>query len=348
MCVIIHLEPGFTPSYAMIEMATWNNPHGYGLILRDKSAKKLQLIKSGSNAIENGSDPKEVYDLLKDNEDLERIIHLRWKTEGDVSIENVQPFGVYSSGKRDIFLMHNGTLHDFRPPSAVVSYVNGVKQEKNERTGWSDTRIFAEDIVSPLLVRIKGEDGFGDIHDPMFVKTINKFWGSAAHNRGILISSDQEPLYLNKTCWQEISDGGQKFLASNNTYFTKLERGPEFERRKKIEEEEKKARFQDTSGKDQKSSTGAPVQKLKDILLNDKITLPINIKDLLHDVDVYTHQGLAELKNITAIEWEKFIESKSDIMSLLLHLTDEFAVLHERYQKLVSFQEMKREEKKVA
>lgn len=349
MCKIIHLQPGYTPPFEMIQMATWNNPHGYGLILKDKKAKKLQLIKSGKHSLENGNDPKEVYDLLKDNEDLERYIHLRWKTEGDISEDNIQPFCVYNSSKRTVFFMHNGTLHDYRPPSGYVTYNNGVRVESPDNSGkskWSDTRRFAEEFLSPLMVRFKGENGLGDIQDEVFHQMVNKFFGSAVHNRGILISSDQEPYYINRTNWSKISKDGHEFLASNNTYFETLSRGPMFEKKKKEEEEAKKARFQENSSNNNTKidkSESPTITKLKDIFLDDKLKLPVNIKSILYDTDLYSHKGLSNLKNVTFAEWDTFSGNKEDAISLFMHLTDEFAVLHEKYQKLVTHYEATKE-----
>lgn len=348
MCKIIHLQPGITPTFEMIQMATWNNPHGYGLILKDKEAKKLQLIKSGKDSITNGNDPKEVYDLLREHDDLERFLHLRWKTEGDISEDNIQPFPVYHSKARDVFFMHNGTLYDYRPPSPTVSYLNGVRQEtKSERSGWSDTRVFAEDFLSPLLARFKGEDGPADINDPVFQKLLNKFWGHAQHNRGILISSDQEPYYINRPNWTEKKlDNGQTFMASNDSYFTSLTRGFEFDRREK-EKKEQEARFQaaEAAKAPSKTDKSPSLVRLRELLLGDQITLPLNVKELLSDINVYTPAGLAELKNITALEWEKFTESKADTLSMILHLTDEYSELFERYQKLVQYQQQQEDRK---
>lgn len=334
MCVIIVLKPGYTLPLFMLENACYNNPHGYGLILRDQNTKKLQIIKSNEKALADGNDPDEIYNLLKENEDIERYLHVRWKTEGDISLENVQPFCSYNSNKREVYFMHNGTLGDYRPPTQHVRYENGIKVEESNGSQQSDSFRFNEMVLQPVLSRISGEQGKGDILDPVFATIVTKFWGSGTINKGLLVSSDQGPLLINRENWKTIKTNNGEFVASNDTYFDKLVRGPMFEKqeqeKKEAEAEERRRRFQEVDSK--KNST--EIKKLKDILLQDKIKLPLNIKELLSDVDVYSDEGLASLKNLTAIEWEEFFDNnKENTVHLMIHFTDEFAKLYDKYTK---------------
>src|SRR5690606_28430826 len=123
----------------------------------------------------NGNDPEEIYDLLKDNEDLERFLHLRWMTEGDITEENCQPFCAYSSNKREVYFMHNGTLYDYRPKTSRVSYINGVKTEDIGETA-SDSKKFNDEFLAPFLLRFKGEHGPADATDPFAKMIIAKYW----------------------------------------------------------------------------------------------------------------------------------------------------------------------------
>lgn len=337
MCNIIFLKPGYTLPFAMLQNMVWNNPHGYGLVLRDPEAKKLQLIKSKEKDLETGTDPKEVYDLLKKHEDVERYLHCRWKTEGDISQENVQPFCSYYTDERQVYFMHNGTLYDWKPETPKVIWQNGKRIETGDSDGnKSDTRKFNDDFLSPLLNRISGENGKGDILDPVFQRIVGKFWGVAQHNRGLLISNDLGAVYINPANWETIKDGENEFKSSNNTYFDKLTRGFEFDRLKKLEEEEKKARFQNTPSYNKNS---AEVFKLKSILLEDKIKLLPNVADLLYDGDIYSYQGVDSLKNLTHLEWETFLAKaqEDDAIALLMHITDEFGKLYDAYKKASSY-----------
>lgn len=338
MCVIICLTPGYTLPFDMLENACYNNPHGFGLVLRDPKYQKLQLIKSSEEELQAGNDPKRIYELLKENEDIERYLHVRWKTEGDISVDNVQPFCTYNSKNREVYFMHNGTLQDYKPPT-YGHYVNGAQQVKPENSGpvQSDTYRFNEQFLSPLLNRFSGENGKGDILDPVFKQILTKFWGISSVNKGLLVSSDQGFVLINKSDWKTIKTTHGEFLSSNDTYFEKLTRGPVFEmkekERKEREAAENQRRFQETK-KDPKSS----IYQLKQILLKDKIQLPIDIKELMSNVDVYSEEGLASLKNVTAIEWEEFLDkNKDDNVSLLIHFTDEYDKLWDKYTKATAY-----------
>lgn len=336
MCVIISLKPGYTLPYDQLKNAAHNNPHGYGLILKDVKNQKLQVIKAKEKDFKNGNDPKEIYDLLKDNEDLERFLHLRWKTEGDITEENCQPFCAYSSNKREVFFMHNGTLYDYRPKVGTTRWINGTKVEDTGETS-SDSKKFNDEFLSPFLLRFKGENGLADVTDPVAKAIIHKYWGTGDHNRGLIITNDLDPVFINLNKWVTIKDGNQVFMASNDSYFDKLTRGPEFERLKK-EEEESRRRFQEERAKSTKqNSDSTHITKLKSILLGDKIQLPINIKELLHDIDIYDPNGISQLKNITALEWDVFIGNNEDGVALLVHLTDEFSTLYDKYQKAIEY-----------
>lgn len=338
MCVIISLKPGYTLPYNMLETATYNNPHGYGLVLKDQNSKRLQVIHAKEKDFKEGNDPKEIYDLLKKNEDIERYLHLRWKTEGDITAENCQPFPAYISDSRQVFFMHNGTLNDFRPLSAKVKYENGVRVEEHPGETCSDSKKFNDTFLAPFLARFKGEQGAADSTDPVARNIINRFW-SGDHNRGLIVTSDLDPVYINLHKWETIEADGGHFLASNNTYFSTLSRGPVYEQRKKEEEERKKkeseerARFQGSQAS--RANESVHVTKLKNLLVQDQLALPLNIKSLLHDVDVYSDEGISQLKNVTAQEWVTFVKNNDeDAVSLLAHVVDEFAVLYEKYTKI--------------
>lgn len=342
MCKIIILQPGYTLPYDMLETACYNNPHGYGLVLRDPKHNKLQLIKSGESALEKGNDPKEIYDLLKDNEDIERYLHLRWKTEGEISQENVQPFCSFHSDKRQVYFMHNGTLSNWKAPTTYDRWENGVKiSNQNGQDKRSDSNRFNEIFLSPLLNRFEGANGRGDIEDPIFQTVLNKFWEIGSVNKGLLISSDQGYYLINKDNWKEIKVTDGSFWASNDTYFEKVIRGPVHEAREKERKEkeaaENRARFQNHNNNFGKKDSKT-LFELKNILLQDKILLSANIKDLMADVDVYSEEGMASLKNMTAIEWETFLEkNKEDSVALLIHFTDEYDRLWTKYNKATSY-----------
>lgn len=341
MCVICILNPGLTPPLELIENATYNNPDGYGLILRDPDAKKLQIIRKCD---ETGNDPKEIYDLLKDNEDIERYLHLRNKTEGDISLENTQPFCCFHSGKREVYFMHNGTLYDYKSSnSSYVHYQHGVRvqaTEKKDSPEDSDSKKFNDTFLQPLMSRIEGENGKGDIHDPVFGTIVQKFWGSAQHNRGCLISSDQGFVLINKSNWETIKTKDGDFLASNNTYFKDVIRGAEYERRKKEKErlereaKEREEKENKNTLHNRTSKGGWPTARLKDIPLDKKYQLKSSIDHLAYDPKVWNEEGLAALSNLTGIEIEDFIsKNPADAAVLFEYLSCEFSRIWSKYEK---------------
>ena len=343
LCVIIEQKPGYTLPYEKLETAVYNNPHGFGLILRDAKLKKLQVIKKLK------SDPKEIYDLLKDNEDIERYLHLRWKTEGEINTDNLHPFCVLHSDTLQIYFMHNGTFHTYRPDAEKVEWVNNQKRIIKPAETDSDTSKFTKKVLTPILSRFHGNDGKSDYHDPVFIDVLNKYW-PGTYNRGLLISNKYLPLFINTDDWKVIKNkDGSEFYASNNDYFDDLKRGPVFEQRKeeqrKKEEEEKerrkKEREQDESPFRYRNSTVSPasshfgrnVEHLKDIdLKKGEIDLK-NLSQLLDDFDLYDWDGVYDLRNLTKDELDELVKklSDDDHVNLYLFLTGCFGDVYERY-----------------
>lgn len=303
MCVIIEQKIGYTLPKEMLKMAMFNNPHGYGLVIKDPVNKKVQVIRKLK------ADLEEVYDLLKDNEDCLRYLHLRWKTEGEISEDNVHPFCVFYSDARQIYFMHNGTLpYKFKPSNA----------EKI-----SDSKKFNDTWLTPFLSRLHGKEGKGDYHDDWFISQLKDVW-TGDHNRGLIVSNDLEPLFINDKFWKVIKDGhGNEFYASNDTYFEKLIRGPEYDRLKKEKEEAEKAakKFQIPSN----SNTNTPkiLTELKDV---DLAPVPkIDLERIFEDLDLYTSDGYLALAAVTSSEFDELcLKNPDTASSLLLNITTEY------------------------
>jgi hypothetical protein len=238
MCSIFQLLEGYTIPKELLFNAMHNNEHGYGILLKDNKTKKIKLISK----LTTEPEVDEVYKILKDNEDCERWVHLRNQSAGEVNTDNVQPFHVFHSNKRDVFWMHNGTIY-----TGGLDYSDAIKDRlvvELDTKKDSDSRVFAFSKIQPFINHWKGEKGFGDIHDSLFVEHFRKLW-SSGWGRSVFVSSDQPALLLSANSWEEIDDGnGGTFTASNDTYFKKLTRGKlylkqEAERRAKEAEENK-------------------------------------------------------------------------------------------------------------
>lgn len=208
MCVILTLPAGINIDDDKLDCAIANNWHGYGIVLKDERMKRLE-VRRNYNA-EGGANPEEVARILRENDDIIRYVHLRHTTAGENGIENCHPFPVYNSNAREVYMMHNGTIYDYKPSHG------------DDR---SDTRKFAEEFVSDLLLHFEGDMGKGDYNYPIIKKIIEKQVG--ASNKILFISNDLDPLYCND--WVTIRNkDGSEFKASNNEYFTSIKRGPRY------------------------------------------------------------------------------------------------------------------------
>lgn len=322
MCAIIQLQPGYTPPYSLIQHAAWNNPHGYGLIVKKKN--KLEIIKE---LPPDGNDPQKIFGLLKKNEDAERFLHVRWKTQGDVSEENIHPFKVFSHKGRDIWFMHNGTLGSYGP-----SYVHGSNMGTNVPQP-SDSKKFADTVLTPILSKVIGPNGLGDIEDPIVFQIIDKYWSYS--NKGVLIATDLDPMFLGKHQWQtiktsEIVDGEEvtgSFYASNDDYFKELKRGPVFEKLKAArEEEERQRRLANAATRptvDSRSDLPEGVTALTCPAWSERFSLTDDIQDICEDNDLYSPEGHIAMANMTYEDVMTLVrKSPEGCATLLYYLTD--------------------------
>jgi len=321
MCNITVLPPKKNIPMRLLRNVVWNNPHGFGLIIDhgvNKGKDRLEVIRRFH---ETGTDPEEIDDLLRSNDQYNRFLHVRWQTDGDKNLDNCHPFKVYDDGDNQAYFMHNGVLHDYKP-----------KQEDTR----CDSKIFAEEFLQPFL-----EDRKGCYSDELGKKIIHKFWGYST-NRGLIVSTNQIPLFISLSDWKEIvttdENGNElKFYSSNDEYFTVLKRGFEFERqeaeRKRIEEEHRRSQsvvpLVDGKGG---SKTSWPIAKLGDLNFKPNASLSDELTKIFNDSDLWTEEGLAALENVTPLEFESAcIKSPADMAALLVYLTSEFTrILIER------------------
>lgn len=330
MCNIVALKAGTSIPYEKIENCTFNNPHSFGLILR--ADKKLQIIRE---CPKEGSDPKKIFDLLEKHKDVERYLHLRWKTEGPIDLENAHPFTSYYTDNRQVYFMHNGTLQDFKPRVTSV-YENGKTTYTNHEPGLSDSKKFNDEILRPLLEITVGENGTGDTTNPMFQKIVEKFWGHGS--KGLLICNDLDPVFINLPQWKELDFGGGKFWSSNNDYWDKLTRGPVHEareeERKKKEEAARQASFQ---GQNHRPG-GRVVTDLKDIDLKPRQILTEDLSRIFEDFNIWSEEGIASLCNLTELELSGLVARDPDSATgLLVHITSSYDDLYKRKERMVRY-----------
>lgn len=314
MCSVLRLDAKYNLPYEMLFNAVHNNSHGYGILLKDNN--KIE-IRQGLSEEPN---PDEIYKILEDNKDIERWVHLRNASKGDVTNDNLQPFSVYSSNKRQVYFMHNGTINYMAVSQDVKDHLD-VRVDTAFNSPDSDSRQFAYARLQPLLNRLKGENGMADITDVFIKDLLGAMWNSQ-NGRGVLVCNDLDPLYLNITGWEWIEDGsGGKFFASNDEYFKKLIRGKLFDQRKK-EEEAKRPQTLLPKPSARKGVHPLACSPFKTTMSVGKMT------DLLAECDLYTPEGYTLLNFLDYDEIQELIKHDSIgfgtmFMLLTKYLSDE-------------------------
>lgn len=317
MCVIMVCKPGIIPPYDKFKNAVLNNPHGWGLIM--KANGRLE-VKRGFD--EKGTDPEALYKLMDDNKDIERVLHVRWATEGDKNEENTHPFPVFSSNTRDIFFMHNGTLTSYRPPAGIT--VN------DDLYGASDSRRFAETKLGPLLLHLRGQNGNADYSDPLVREVLAKYWEGVS--KGILVANDLENMYFNPTAWteikyeEEVEVEGEKinltkeWKSSNNDYYNTLSRGPVYEEQKKAAEAER-ARTQVSMSGPANRADRPEVKKLTCESFQSRHLIPTGrLAELVDATDFYSSDNINLLSALSVVEIEALAKEEPKSTGMLLIL----------------------------
>jgi len=135
MCVIIQRDPGIILPEDKIWSACKVNSDGYGISVIDRG--KIETIREFDP---KGNDSKLVMKRLEDAKDHPVFLHLRFKTGGVKGVDNCHPFTVLNreQDKLDLQFMHNGTLFKF-----------------NTDKHFSDTYVFNEKILKPLIRKMK-------------------------------------------------------------------------------------------------------------------------------------------------------------------------------------------------
>lgn len=197
MCVILYLPKGKLIAFEAFKNAALNNPHGWGIITRDDG--KFDVRREYNP---KGNDPDEIYGHILDNNDHERFVHVRYNTVGHSSKENAHPFEVLNNNARQINFMHNGTLHQHKPPVGSTL---------------SDTRHYAETFLSPLLYHFQGEHGLGDYTDPFFPRILGPVFDY--NNRAVIVANDLPPLFLGTWTTYKDKVSEEMLKVSNTDYF---------------------------------------------------------------------------------------------------------------------------------
>jgi len=328
MCVIIHFKPKQMIDKEALFNACANNWHSYGLVTRVD--KKLDIVRK---VPENGEvDSEEIYKLLQDNFKYDRYLHVRHNTAGETSLENTHPFDVYYDPKtgNQVVFMHNGTLYEYK--SRITETKNGVTSTRDDDSGPSDTKNFVDQVLIPYTASDFG-DGAGSIDNILYRRVISKFWPTTGANRGLLISNKGD---YTLGSWTTYGSDENRLTVSNDDYFSKITRGPEFTRRRVREEEEKKRKEAERPVINT-SSLKTGVARFRDYDVEktyDLFELKETMANILGDWDVWDRSGMTALGYATMDEIGQLYADKKSCIQVMDLVFTEFTKMAKELEEL--------------
>lgn len=350
MCNIIYLRPGQAILDEHLQNVCYNNWHSFGLII--KGVNRFEVIRQVPQA---ETDWKEIKELLEENVDFERYLHVRHNTAGSNSLENCHPFQVFKSDDNEVYLMHNGTISEFKP-GKWEPLANGQRWVE-DNDGPSDTLNFANIIIKPLMEVSKFSTREG-LNDFILKRLVNKFLTSG--NRVLLVNREagHSPIFCGD--WTTFKSGEEDLYCSNDTYFKDVIRGPENDRRRlrreqeeaafKAREETEKANLpairyaprplvwdepEGTKTTTKVTKIGVtPLSELKPNFITFK-ALAHRWPQLLNDTNMWVREGAVAFGHLTEAELRPIFEDKENFY-LFAFLLNDYAQLFEEYTELVS------------
>lgn len=207
MCLILAKEANAIVDQDKIKTAVLNNPDGWGYVIPMEGVGPV----SGKFFDPDGTNPDDVLKFLEDAVSEKVYLHLRYTTIGETSFDNCHPFDVL---KKDVdgqsmYLMHNGTLHNFKPDSGATL---------------SDTAVFTNEIVVPLAQRFAAFDDAPVLEDPLFTEIIDKYINGAS--KVVLIDEIGNDARLGSKGHEFKDPSGKKWWVSNTYSFNPKHRTP--------------------------------------------------------------------------------------------------------------------------
>jgi len=334
MCNIFYFQKNQMIDFESLENCCFNNWHSFGLVTKVDGRLDIKRVVPKSGEI----DARQIWDLLNNDLQYERYLHVRHNTAGKTDLRNCHPFDVYydeSTGEQ-IVAMHNGTLYEFKSKKWVDN------RQVDDDDGPSDTKNFVDQIIIPAVASDFGS-GKAALDNPFFKRVMNRFWPSTGSNRLVLISSKQPSLFLGD--WKEYGD--EKVKVSNIDYFEKVTRGPEFERRRLREEEDKK-RIEEQLRKEREAKRGLPVVLSQSVSTTavtrfngleveksaDLFELEQTLSNFFDDWDGWDREGLVALGYATKDEIEQLYSDKKNCIIAMDMVFTEFAKMHAEMEEL--------------
>lgn len=202
MCQIIHKIRDYTLPFDLIDRTCDTNPDGFGIMLFHQGKVIAEKEYIGDN------DPQKIAEILEPLHGEEAFLHFRFRTKGAVSSENCHPFQIYNDFDREVYLMHNGTFHDFGGADKV------------------DSEDFGEKIVGPLYNTFLKSGIRKPLIDPFFNDILGRY--APTGNKVVLLDNTGEHTIINPKSGDiyEDKEAGVKFWVSNTYSFQKYYRTP--------------------------------------------------------------------------------------------------------------------------
>lgn len=334
MCVIITMKAGTLIDKDAWENAVYNNEHGFGMIVRIPRKTKNDELKLIKEFNENGLHPDDLWEHVVKYKKYDRHIHLRYKTAGSVSLDNVQPFLIYEDKENDriAYFMHNGTLNGYKVGNYATvknlpyGHPTFISTEGRDIENMSDSQNFADLFLTPMVKSFyTPEVGAGDYTNEVFMKLLETEWNATrngtARNRGIIISNYAPPLRLNPDMWEifynnEPNDDSREFdqfVVSNDDYFDDLVRGSLFDQ---IEEEKKAQKEKEAEERRAAAAGTAETREIVPLLtFRPNASYSTNLPPLttiFGDPDIFNEDKLNAyyLSGVTYEEWMKLLKEK--------------------------------------
>jgi hypothetical protein len=137
MCLIIDKPEGILFPEDDILSAVAVNDEGFGFMWAEDGVVRFEKgIKY---------EPEDIVKIIEAFKDKHALFHMRYNTAGESNQSNCHPFKVLDKRVHghDLFLMHNGTIGKCTPGYNAPP----------ARKALSDTKIFAEEVLRPLLAK---------------------------------------------------------------------------------------------------------------------------------------------------------------------------------------------------
>jgi hypothetical protein len=170
-----------------------NNKDGWGICYQDPTTSQLIINKQ----LLDFEEFKKAWAEVPDN--VHVGVHFRWRTHGDLSVDNVHPYMILDKSNGDpvdLALMHNG----------VISYIHKSGDPR------SDTQMYVDLILRPIL-----KDNWKLIYNTSFACLVERDISSGS--KFLILPSEGAPVIFNEDSGHEEKD--QPGVWYSNSYSIK-------------------------------------------------------------------------------------------------------------------------------